>query len=136
MEEFLEILKAHDIKQVVDVRRFPGSKKFPHFNKENLEKVLTENGIGYSYLGNLLGGFRKGGYRNYTQTKEFKEGLMNLLEIAKNFRTAIMCAEVLWFRCHRRYISNELVKLGHQVVHIIDQKRSYEHKLPKNTNPT
>jgi uncharacterized protein (DUF488 family) len=131
MEEFLEILKAHDIKQVVDVRRFPGSKKFPHFNKENLEKILLENKIQYFYLGDLLGGFRKGGYKNYTKTREFKEGIKKLLGVVKKSKTTIMCAEAIWFKCHRRHISNELAKLGHKVVHILDEKRTYEHKLSK-----
>jgi uncharacterized protein (DUF488 family) len=133
MEEFIDVLKAHDIKRVVDVRRFPGSKKFPHFNKDNIEKVLPQNGIEYFYLGDLLGGFRKEGYKNYTKTRKFKEGIKKLLNIAKSAKVAIMCTEALWFRCHRRYISDELSKLDHDVIHIIDGKRIYEHRISVKT---
>jgi len=128
MEDFLEILKAHGIKQVIDVRRFPRSKKFPHFNKDSFEKVLPKNGIDYFYLGEQLGGFRKGGYRNYTKTEDFRKGIEEVLEMGRKKKTVIMCTELVFFRCHRRYISNELVKLGHRVIHIIN-KRTYEHKL-------
>ena len=128
MEEFLEILKAHDIENLVDVRRFPGSKKFPHFNKENFEKVVPENDINYFYLGKELGGFRKGGYRNYTKTKEFREGIEKLLEIGKRGRTVIMCSERLPFHCHRRFISRELVKSGSIVIHIIEKDKTYQEK--------
>lgn len=131
MEDFLIVLKSHGIEQIIDVRRFPGSKKFPHFNKENLEKVFPENGIKYFHLGEKLGGFRKGGYEAYTKTEDFKEGLEEVLEIGKGGKTAIMCAELVFFRCHRRYISDELVKLGHRIIHIFDEKRTQEHKLMK-----
>ncbi|MDI6826461.1 MAG: DUF488 domain-containing protein [Candidatus Aenigmarchaeota archaeon] len=129
MEDFLKILKAHEIKRVVDVRRFPGSKKFPHFNRENLEKVLPENDIGYFYLGERLGGFRKGGYKNYTKSGDFQKGIKKLLGIVRKNKTAVMCTELPFFRCHRRYVSDELVRLGHKVIHIFDDKRTYEHKL-------
>ena len=129
MEDFLEILKAHDIKNLVDVRRFPGSKKFPHFNRENFEKVLLENSINYFYLGEELGGFRKGGYRKYIKTNDFREGINKLIQIGNKARTVLMCTERFFWRCHRRYISDELVKLNHKVIHIIDKKRTYEHKL-------
>jgi len=129
MREFIEILKIHEIKRVIDVRRFPTSRKFPHFNRESLERDLKEHKIEYFYLGGSLGGFRRGGYKSYTKTKEFKEGVKKLLSLAKGSKTAIMCAEALWFKCHRRYISDELVKLGNEVFHVVDEKRIYRHKL-------
>lgn len=129
MERFLDVLEAYGIVRVIDVRRFPVSRKFPHFNRENLERVLPEHGIEYFYLGDSLGGFRRGGYKNYTKTKEFKDGLKKLLTLAKNSWTAIMCTEALWFKCHRRYISDESAKLGVEIIHIIDEKRSYRHEL-------
>ena len=65
-----------------------------------------------------MGGFRKGGYLEYTKTKEFKEGLKELVKLAKSETVAIMCAEILWFKCHRKFVSNELVKLGLKIIHI------------------
>ena len=127
-KEFLEVLEAYKIKILVDIRRFPISKKFPHFNKENLEKALPAIGISYIYLGKELGGFRKGGYQAYMETKEFKEGLEKLLTFALKARTAIMCTEKYFGKCHRRYISNELAKLGYKLIHIFDKTKAYEHK--------
>jgi uncharacterized protein (DUF488 family) len=85
----------------------------------------------YFWLGELLGGFRKGGYEAYTETEEFRKGIENLIQIMKQGTIAVMCAEIVWFRCHRRYISKKLVQLGYEVVHIIDEKRTYVHKLRK-----
>jgi uncharacterized protein (DUF488 family) len=129
MAEFIELLKEYNIDAVVDVRRFPGSKKHPHFSRENMNLVLGKHSIKYFWLGELLGGFRKGGYDEYTNTEEFRKGIEDLIKITKQGTTAIMCAEIVWFRCHRRYISDKLVQLGYGVVHIVDEKRTYEHKL-------
>lgn len=131
IDEFIDLLKQYNIALIVDVRRFPGSKKYPHFNRENLVKVLGEHSIKYFWLGELLGGFRKGGYEAYTETEEFRKGIENLIQIMKQGTIAVMCAEIVWFRCHRRYISDKLVQLGYEVVHIIDGKRTYVHKLRK-----
>ncbi len=78
-----------------------------------------------------LGGFRKGGYQEYMNTVDFREGMRELLNVAKVSRVAIMCAEKMWFRCHRRFISDRLVELGYQVHHIIDKKRFYPHNIRK-----
>lgn len=117
MEEFIKILKETGVEIVVDVRRFPKS-KFEHFNRENLEISLKEVGIEYYYLGDKLGGFRKGGYENYTKTKDFEEGIGILTEIARKKLTAIMCAEKLFFRCHRRFIARKLEEMGFEVIHL------------------
>jgi uncharacterized protein (DUF488 family) len=129
INEFIDLLKQYHITIIIDIRSFPGSKKYPHFNRENLDNILGKHSIKYFWLGELLGGFRKGGYEKYTETEGFKKGLEDLLKISKQGETAIMCAEIVWFRCHRRYISDKLVQLGHEVIHIIDTKRTYLHKL-------
>ena len=128
-EDLFSLLKHYNIENLVDVRRFPSSQKFPHFNQENLQSQLPHLGIDYIWLGDDLGGFRKGGYAKYMKTKTFKEGLNKLLTIAKSGRTAIMCAEIVWFRCHRRWIAEQLVMAGFEVIHIIDDKKTYPHKL-------
>lgn len=117
MGEFIRLLKEAGVEVVVDVRRFPKS-KFEHFNRENLENSLKEAGIDYFYLGDKLGGFRKGGYENYTKTEDFKEGIAVLVEIARRRPTAIMCAEKLFFRCHRRFIAKKLEEMGFEVIHL------------------
>jgi len=127
LREFIDLLIKYNIEMVVDVRRFPTSKKFPHFKMEILKEELGKHKISYIWLGEKLGGFRKGGYRNYVETKDFKSGIKELLENLKG-RTVIMCAEKLWFKCHRRFIADELVKKGIKVIHIIDKKRTYEHR--------
>ncbi len=117
VEDFIKILKDAKVEVVVDVRRFPRS-KFEHFNRENLESILKKNGIDYYYLGEKLGGFRKGGYENYTKTEEFEKGIEELIKIAQEKLTAIMCAEKLFFRCHRRFIAKRLEELGFEVIHL------------------
>ena len=128
-EDLISLLKHYGLEILVDIRRFPSSKKFPHFNQEYLQSQLPDLNINYIWLGDDLGGFRKGGYTKYMNTETFKEGLNKLLTIAKSGRTAIMCAEIVWFRCHRRWIAEQLVMDGYEVIHIIDDKKTYVHKL-------
>ncbi len=123
------LLKQNNIEILVDVRHFPGSRKFPHFNRDHLQTELPKFNIKYIWLGEQLGGFRKGGYVEYMKTAEFKQGLVKLVEIAQSGRTAIMCAEIVWFRCHRRWISDQLVREEHHINHIVNEKRTYAHKL-------
>ena len=116
LEEFLEILEEYEVGIVVDVRRFPSSRRYPHFRKEDLERALKEKNIRYIWLGDKLGGFRPGGYESYMKTAEFKNGFSSLLRIIKknkDEKIAIMCRERLWFKCHRRFISDILVWLGY-----------------------
>ena len=135
-EEFLEILKEYRIQIVIDVRRWPTSKYFFHFKKENLEKILEENNIEYFHFENL-GGYREGGYQAYTKTKEFKEGLKELIKIAKSKNIALICAEKLPWKCHRAYISRALEKKGVEVIHIIDKEKTWQPKKePKEIKPT
>jgi len=128
LEEFVRLLAWYRVELVADVRRFPTSSKYPHFSKETLSRELEARGIGYVWLGNLLGGYRRGGYRAYMETKGFACGVEKLLQLASRRKTALMCSERLWFKCHRRHIADHLTSLGHTVTHIIDRKRVYTHK--------
>ncbi len=127
-EEFLDIIAKYGIKSIVDVRSFPTSKFF-YFKKEYLEKNLPERGIIYNFLGKDLGGFRKEGYINYKTTESFVRGVQKLENIAKDLKTAFFCAERFPWKCHRRWISEELSKRGWKVIHIIDKEKIWE---PKN----
>jgi uncharacterized protein (DUF488 family) len=127
-EEFIDILKNFQVELVLDVRKFPSSKKFPWFNKENLEKELTKNKIEYIHFPEL-GGYRKEGYENFAKSEEFEKAIKKLLEVIDEKNSLILCAEALWWRCHRRYIANHLASLGYQIIHIFDEKRTQEHKL-------
>jgi uncharacterized protein (DUF488 family) len=124
LEEFLSLLEKHGIKKIIDVRRFPTS-KFEHFKKENLEKLR----LGYVHIPEL-GGYR-GDYRKYMETGEFKRGLRKLLRLVRQETCAIVCAELLYFRCHRRFISDALVQRGIEVVHIIDEERVTSHRTQR-----
>ncbi|HYF08312.1 MAG TPA: DUF488 domain-containing protein [Acetobacteraceae bacterium] len=140
-EEFLAVLAAHGIETVADVRRFPASRRHPHLSGEALEQSLQEAGIAYTWL-SKLGGRRRGeaqpehlGWRNasfrayaaYTWTDEFAEGLAELLCAAQASRTAIMCSEVLWWRCHRALISDVLRFLGMEVLHVATAAKASTH---------
>ncbi|NOZ81545.1 MAG: DUF488 family protein [Candidatus Micrarchaeota archaeon] len=129
INEFIDVLKSFGIKKVIDVRHFPSSKKFPWFCREALEKSLKNEGIEYIWL-KELGGYRKGGYSSYMETEEYRKGIEKLIRIAGN-RTAVLCAELLWWKCHRRFIADTLVSLGKKVVHIYDGKRTEEHEIGK-----
>jgi len=129
LSKFLKLLKDYKIVAVVDVRRFPTSRRFPHFKKENLEKELEKNNIKYFWLGESLGGLRPITYEEYMKTKDFEKGLKELIEIIEKYSpAAIMCKERLWFKCHRRFISDRLIEEGYQVIHIIDEENTYKHK--------
>jgi len=118
IETFLELLKEHNIKVLVDVRSFPTS-KIEHFKREEMERWLPQQGIEYVWLGKELGGYRRGGYKAHMRTKLFREGIKRLLEIAALKRTCIMCMEPNPKYCHRRFISSQLERKGVKVVHII-----------------
>lgn len=127
-EEFLRVLKAYGIKVVIDIRHFPSSRKFPWFNKENLEIELPNNGIKYFWI-EELGGFRKEGYEAYMETQEWKLGINKLINIASESKTVIMCAEILWWKCHRRLVSNWLLNNKWEVIHIFNENKIQIHSL-------
>ncbi len=139
--EFLLALECYGIKTLVDIRRFPGSRKYPQFNQENLETSLEEVGIKYVHLSDL-GGRRKviensknnswrnasfKGYADYMETKEFENAALELEKLALCQNTAYMCAEGLWWRCHRSMVSDYLKAKGWQVLHIMATGKTQEH---------
>ena len=126
-EEFLELLNSYHIEKVVDVRSFPQS-RFEHFKKENLERILSEKGFNYFYLGKELGGFRKGGYLSYTKSLPYQEGISNLEQIGRESIAAFICAERFPWKCHRRFIASTLEERGWKVVHIIEKDRVWRSK--------
>lgn len=128
LKDFIKVLEHYNIQLLIDVRKFPASKKFPHFNIESLESELPKVGIEYLHFPDLAG-FRKEGYQKFSESKEFFDAIEKLLRIVNGKITAIMCSEILFFRCHRRYIAEALVKIDNEVVHIYDENKSQEHKL-------
>jgi len=147
-EAFGELLIGHDIKTLVDVRSFPGSRRYPQFNKENLADFLRSLSIKYVHAP-LLGGRRRPNpdspntalrnasfraYADYMDTEAFRKGIAELLELADQGRTAIMCAESLWWRCHRSLISDYLKSIGVEVQHIANAKKSEEHSFTSAVN--
>ena len=142
IEEFIEALQRHGIKLVADVRLLPGSKRYPQFNKEELAKSLIDCGINYEHFPEL-GGRRKPkknsrntawrneafrGYADHMETAEFVRGMARLREIAEgNGATAIMCAEAVWWRCHRSLIADYLKAQGTEVIHIMDANKTEPH---------
>jgi uncharacterized protein (DUF488 family) len=142
-EELISVLRVYEIELVADVRRFPGSRRLPQFGAAALERELAAAQIAYCSLP-ILGGRRRPqenspndgwrvaafrGYADYLATEDFADGLTELLLLALGLRTVVMCAEVLWWRCHRRLISDVLVWLGFRVVHIRDEKNAEEHRI-------
>lgn len=123
-EEFQELLRTIRVEVVADVRRFPTS-HLPHFEKEALAGLVRGVGLTYVYVGDDLGGYRKGGYEAYMATPGFRRGLESLEAIARERRTAILCAERLPWKCHRRFLGFELERRGWRVIHIIDERRSW-----------
>lgn len=124
IEDFLDILKKYEIDVILDVRRFPKS-KFSHFGEE-LKHILSANGIDYVHLSEL-GGYRKGGYRKYMESKDFSLGIEKVLSYLEK-KACILCAERFPWRCHRRHISRELGRRGVKVIHIIDVGREQKNR--------
>jgi uncharacterized protein (DUF488 family) len=144
LEELIEALQAHSIQTLVDIRSFPMSRRLPHFNRESLEKALPEAGIRYVWMKDLGGrrkksleespnsALRNESFRNYADfmlTSEFEHAIAELIKIGEQSRTAYMCAERVYFRCHRMLVSDWLVAHGHEVLHIDDAKPAKPHQL-------
>lgn len=140
-DDFSEILLAHQIAALVDVRSFPGSRRYPHFNKPELSHNLEAIGVLYAH-NPKLGGRRRPApnskntawknasfraYADHLESEEFQKGIEQLLEIANARRTAIMCAEALWWRCHRSLIADYLKANGLEIIHILDGKKTEAH---------
>jgi uncharacterized protein (DUF488 family) len=141
LEELIEMLRSFKIELVADIRSYPGSRRYPQFNKEALEVSLPEKGIQYVHI-KKLGGRRKvnpeskntswrhvafRGYADYMETEDFKEGIEELEKIALERRTAFMCSEAVWWRCHRSMVSDYLKANGWTVMHIMGVDKEEEH---------
>jgi uncharacterized protein (DUF488 family) len=143
-EELIEALHAHQIQTLVDIRAFPASRRLPQFNREALEENLPSTGIRYVWM-KALGGYRKkilaespnialrnDSFRNYADymlTPEFEPAAADLVKLAEESRTAYMCAERVYFRCHRMLVSDWLVAHGHEVLHIDGTGAARQHVL-------
>jgi uncharacterized protein (DUF488 family) len=141
LEQFLGLLDAHDIEAVADVRRFPGSRRWPHFAGEHLARALAARRLHYIWFPELGGrrqprpdsantGWRNAsfrGYADYMETEPFAEGLDRLANLVCGLRSAIMCAEALWWRCHRGLIADALRWAGFDVLHIQGPTSSVPH---------
>lgn len=144
LDELLAALEAHDIKTLVDIRAFPMSRRLPHFNRDSLEQSLPAAGLRYVWMQGL-GGYRKkiladsphialrnDSFRNYADymlTPEFEQAASELIRLAEQSPTAYMCAERVYFHCHRMLVSDWLVAHGHEVLHIDATGPVRPHKL-------
>ncbi|MBK8711706.1 MAG: DUF488 domain-containing protein [Niastella sp.] len=141
LDEFVKMLKSFSIELLVDIRSFPGSRKFPQFNKENLEVAIPESGMEYLHI-RELGGRRKAlavsnnmgwrlaafrGYADYMETADFHNAIKELEKIAIKKRVAYMCSEAVWWRCHRSLVSDYLKLKGWKVMHIMAVGKAEEH---------
>ena len=141
LEHFIQMLHSFEIKMLVDIRSFLGSKRYPQFNKENLQQSIPENNIQYVHL-KLSGGRRPvqkdskntawkhsafRGYADYMETEAFKEGIQQLETMAAKQRTAYMCSEAVWWRCHRSMVSDYLKLQGWLVYHIMEVDKATAH---------
>ncbi|HEX2053601.1 MAG TPA: DUF488 domain-containing protein [Actinomycetota bacterium] len=134
-EEFLSVLQEAGIEVLADVRRYPGSRRHPHFGREALAANLSQAGIEYQWWGASMGGRRKAdpasdarhsawrveafrAYASHMETPDFREALSRLIDLSEQRRLAVMCSEALWWRCHRRLIADAVVAAGSEAVHI------------------
>jgi uncharacterized protein (DUF488 family) len=143
---FLNLLEVAGVRRLVDVRTAPGSRKHPQFGKEALASSLAEEGIGYEWEGKAFGGWRRAradsrhtalrspgfrGYADLMETDSFREARTRLVDSSRQVPTAVMCAESLWWRCHRRMLADSLVAAGCQVRHIMEGGRLDPHRLSR-----
>lgn len=141
VDDFISILQSFHIELLADIRRFPGSKRYPHFNKDLLEASLEKVNIRYIHFVEL-GGRRKPqadstktawrspafkGYADYMETAEFRKAITELEKLAHEKRTCYMCSEAVWWRCHRALVSDFLKVKGWKVMHIMDVSKAIEH---------
>ena len=144
IETFLELLQGAGIERLVDVRTAPGSRKHPQFGRDALAASVEAQGILYEWQGKALGGFRRArpdsrhvslrsagfrGYADHMETEEFRTAVEHLIDISRRTTTAIMCAESLWWRCHRRMLSDGLTARGSDVLHIMERGKLQPHRL-------
>lgn len=144
LEDLIAALQAHEVQMLVDIRAFPVSRRLPYFNRDSLEQTLPSAGIRYVWM-KALGGYRKRvvneslhvalrnqsfrNYADYMLTPEFDLAIHELLALAEVSRTSYMCAERVYFRCHRMLVSDWLVAHGYEVLHIDGTGPAKPHKL-------
>jgi uncharacterized protein (DUF488 family) len=143
-DEFVELLRGAGVELIADVRRHPVSRRQPRFERTALAAILLEAGVGYRWLGEMLGGRRRPlpnspngawesdqfrGYADHMASDEFAAGLAELEDLARKQRVAVMCAEAWWVRCHRRLIADALTARGWRVLHLGANGRLEEHQL-------
>jgi len=154
LDDFLRLLRHAGIEVVVDVRRWPTSRRYPWFSRESLEKELAARGIEYVWKGDVLGGYRKlpeeaGDYASCFQAPGFRAFAYHLARspearravewiegVARERRVAVMCSERLPWRCHRKIISDALALRGYEVVHLIDVGVERRHRPAPCARPT
>jgi uncharacterized protein (DUF488 family) len=144
LPDFVSLLRSARVAAVADVRRFPASRRHPHFTREPLEQFLAEAGLEYEHLPEL-GGRRSAqrdspndgwtqagflGYADHLRSDEFTAGLERLERLASSRLTAVMCAEGMWWRCHRRLVADVLMLRSWRVRHVLPDGREAEHELP------
>jgi uncharacterized protein (DUF488 family) len=143
-DEFVALLEAHGIGRLADVRTIPRSRRHPHFSTESMDRALAQIGIGYRHVPGL-GGLRKPrsdsrnsgwreegfrGYADYMETAEFASAITELIEWAAGERlVTIMCAEAVWWRCHRQLIADALLARGVDVRHVTSRGAAVAHRL-------
>jgi len=140
-EEFIALLESHEIRVVADVRQFPGSRRHPQFGRQRLSLALEAAGLLYTHLPELGGrratrpdspntAWRNAafhGYADYMMTESFRLGIERLVGLARQQKTAMMCAEALWWRCHSALIADNLKAHGHKVFHILSADKVQAH---------
>lgn len=152
VDEFATLLRAGEVTLVVDVRTVPRSRHNPQYNEDTLQAALAAHGIGYEYL-KALGGLRPKSktvkpevngfwendsfhnYADYALTPAFRDGLNHLIALGETQRCAIMCAEAVWWRCHRRIVADYLLAGGHEVFHLMDGGKIEEARLTEAAQP-
>ncbi|MGD8377197.1 MAG: DUF488 domain-containing protein [Acidobacteriota bacterium] len=127
-EELLEVLAPAGIRTLVDVRRYPSSRRHPHFNRGEFRGFLLRHGIIYHHLGQQLGGMLDGSYETYMATEPFRQGLQLLEELADSSTTTVLCAEREPRDCHRAHIADALRDRGWRVTHLLDPGEHREHR--------
>jgi uncharacterized protein (DUF488 family) len=145
LEDFLAMLRSFRIDMLVDVRRYPGSRRYPQFNSDTLAPVLAEQAIAYDHM-EVLGGRRTPapdspntawrvaqfrGYADHMATAEFQQAMARLKEWAAERRLAFMCSEAVWWRCHRALMADQLKSEGWRVMHILGVDKAEEHPYTK-----
>ena len=143
LEELVALLREHAVSRLADIRRFPGSRRHPHFSRDSLEQTLPKAGIAYAHF-EELGGRRRPlknspngawdseqfrGYADHMGTAAFQSAVDRLLD--SDAATCVMCAEAVPWRCHRNLLSDELVRRGIEVIHILGRGSAEPHALNK-----